>query len=203
MEGFQESQIVPNVITSLSTLLERVVEANDISSSQLSPHQKKLKKSSAFNGLTKPPISIKSYLERIFQYANCSHSCFVVAYVYLDRFSRRQPCFPINSFSVHRLLITSVLVSAKFLDDLYYNNAFYARVGGISLEEMNILEVDFLFGLGFHLNVTPTTFHTYYGYLGREMLMQSPLQVSNLGRSLKAHCCINEDESTYQEQLAA
>ncbi|KAG5099322.1 hypothetical protein JHK82_044374 [Glycine max] len=60
----------------------------------------------------------RSYLERIFKYANCNPSCFVVAYVYLDRFTQRQPSLPINTFNVHRLLITSVMVAAKFMDDI-------------------------------------------------------------------------------------
>jgi hypothetical protein len=88
----------------------------------------------------------------------------------------------------------------------YYNNAFYAKVGGISTAEMNLLEVDFLFGLGFQLNVTPTMFHAYCSYLQREMLIQSPLPIVdlplNMARLQKTHCCFNEDESTHQKQLA-
>ncbi|OMO99586.1 Cyclin PHO80-like protein [Corchorus olitorius] len=45
-------------------------------------------------------------------------SCFIVPYVYLDRFSQRQPSLPINSFNVHRMLITSVMVAPKFMDDM-------------------------------------------------------------------------------------
>lgn len=88
----------------------------------------------------------------------------------------------------------------------YYNNAYYAKVGGISITEMNFLEVDFLFGLGFHLNVTPTTFQTYCAYLQKEMLMQSPpmnFEDSSLfiGRSPKLqYICFNEDESSSQQQ---
>lgn len=72
---------------------------------------------------------------------------------------------------------------------------------------MNLLEVDFLFGLAFQLNVTTTTFHTYCSYLQREMLMmQSPLQLVepplHMARPLKTHICYNEDESTHQKQLA-
>ncbi|XWS51552.1 hypothetical protein CRYUN_Cryun12cG0186300 [Craigia yunnanensis] len=197
-----EQQTVPKVITFLSSLMQRVAESND--------HSRRFEsqKISVFHGLTRPTISIRSYLERIFKYANCSPSCFVVAYVYLDRFVQMQPSLPINSFNVHRLLITSVLVSAKFMDDIYYNNAYYAKVGGISIVEMNLLEVDFLFGLGFQLNVTPATFHTYCSFLQREMWMQSPLQhlaepsLNMNGRPLKIHCCFNEDESTHQQQLA-
>lgn len=103
---------IPKMITFLSSLLQRVAESNDI-------HRRlEAQKVSVFHGLTRPTISIQSYLERIFKYANCSPSCFVVAYVYLDRFTQRQPLLPINSFNVHRLLITSVMVSAKFMDDM-------------------------------------------------------------------------------------
>ncbi|MBA0718461.1 hypothetical protein Goshw_012532 [Gossypium schwendimanii] len=199
-----DQETVPKIITFLSSLLQRVAESND--HCRLFQSQK----ISVFHGLTRPTISIKSYLERIFKYANCSPSCFVVAYVYLDRFVQMQPSLPINSYNVHRLLITSVLVSAKFMDDMYYNNAYYAKVGGISTVEMNLLEVDFLFGLGFQLNVAPTTFHTYCTFLQREMCMQiqSPLQQLlpqpsfNIGRPLKIHCCFNEDESSHHHQLA-
>ena len=98
------------MIAFLSSLLERVAESND--------HNQQHQKISVFHGLTRPNISIQSYLERIFKYANCSPSCFVVAYVYLDRFTQRQPSLPINTFNVHRLLITSVMVAAKFMDDM-------------------------------------------------------------------------------------
>ncbi|XVF49450.1 hypothetical protein PTKIN_Ptkin04bG0013100 [Pterospermum kingtungense] len=193
-----EQQTVPKVITFLSSLLQRVAEGNDNS------REFQSQKVSVFHGLTRPTISIRSYLERIFKYANCSPSCFVVAYVYLDRFAKMQPSLPINSFNVHRLLITSVLVSAKFMDDMYYNNAYYAKVGGISIIEMNLLEMDFLFGLGFQLNVTPATFNTYCSFLQREMCLQHLADPSlNIGRTqLKIHCCFNEDESTHQQQLA-
>lgn len=105
-----ESPMMPKMITFLSSLLERVAESNDETK-----HQQKI---SIFHGLTRPNISIQNYLERIFKYANCSSSCFIVAYVYLDRFSKSQPSLPINSFNVHRLLITSVMVAAKFMDDV-------------------------------------------------------------------------------------
>ncbi|KAF5952756.1 hypothetical protein HYC85_010700 [Camellia sinensis] len=205
MAELESPSVMPKLITFLSSLLHRVAESNDLN--RLSRPQK----ISVFHGLTRPAISIESYLERIFKYANCSPSCFIVAYVYLDRFVQRQPSLPINSFSVHRLLITSVMVAVKFMDDIYYNNAYYAKVGGISTAEMNFLEVDFLFGLGFHLNVTPTTFHSYCAYLQREMLVQPPLDlpetslnINVVGKSQKLLLGYNEDEASrqHQQQLA-
>ncbi|KZV13839.1 Cyclin p4,1, partial [Dorcoceras hygrometricum] len=80
----------------------------------------------------------------------------------------------------------------------YYNNAYYAKVGGISTREMNFLEVDFLFGLGFHLNVTPSTFHTYYSYLQKEMMLHPHCVTA---RSSKIFLSSNyEDESSHQQQ---
>ncbi|KAL6495331.1 Cyclin-U4-1 [Orobanche gracilis] len=196
--------IMPKLIGFLSSLLQRVAESNDLD------HDDD-QKTSVFHGLTRPAISIHSYLERIFKYANCSPSCYIVAYVYLDRFTQSQPALPINSFNVHRLLVTSIMVSAKFMDDMYYNNAFYAKVGGISTKEMNFLEVDFLFGLGFHLNVSPSTFHTYCCYLQREMIMVRPHPntsdevpssslYNGISSKLLIHLRFNEDESSSQKQ---
>eukprot|EP00456_Euglypha_rotunda_P020378 TRINITY_DN17835_c0_g1_i24.p1 TRINITY_DN17835_c0_g1~~TRINITY_DN17835_c0_g1_i24.p1 ORF type:complete len:216 (-),score=34.41 TRINITY_DN17835_c0_g1_i24:12-659(-) len=54
------------------------------------------------------------------------------------------------------------MLAAKFFDDHYYNNAFYAKVGGVICEEMNSLEVEFLFMLNFHLFVSTRTYKLYY-----------------------------------------
>ncbi|KAF4364962.1 hypothetical protein G4B88_021779 [Cannabis sativa] len=202
MAELENPKVMTSLITFLSSLLQRVSESNDINC------QFQAQKISIFHGLSRPTITIQSYLERIFKYANCSPSCYIVAYVYLDRFAQKQTSLPINSFNVHRLLITSVMVAAKFMDDMYYNNAYYAKVGGISTKEMNFLEVDFLFGVGFQLNVTPTTFQTYCCYLQREMLLMQPppqLTTSSLitsGKSLNLHLCFNEDQdqSSHQTQ---
>ncbi len=37
-----------------------------------------------------------------------------------------------NIFILCRLLITSIMTAAKFFDDKYYKNEYYAKVGGIS-----------------------------------------------------------------------
>lgn len=112
MAELENPHVIPKVITFLSSLLKRVADAND-SNRGLGPQR-----ISVFHGLTRPTISIQSYLERIFKYANCSPSCYVVAYVYLDRFAQSQPSLPINSFNVHRFIITSIMVAAKFMDDM-------------------------------------------------------------------------------------
>jgi hypothetical protein len=75
----------------------------------------------------------------------------------------------LTELNVHRVVITAVLLAAKFFDDAYYNNAYYAKVGGVLVSEMNGLEVDFLFRINFTLHVKPDVFDKYR----RELLIQS------------------------------
>ncbi|KAI8599876.1 cyclin-domain-containing protein, partial [Dissophora ornata] len=73
----------------------------------------------------------------------------------------------INSFNIHRLLITSILVASKFSSDVFYPNVRYARVGGLPLSELNQLELEFLFLSQFELNTTEPELQTY----GNKLLM--------------------------------
>lgn len=62
---------------------------------------------------------------------------------------------------MHRLFVISVMVSAKFYDDRFFQNVYYAKVAGISHEEFNSLEREFLFLLDFKLLIDPDVFFTY------------------------------------------
>jgi hypothetical protein len=58
------------------------------------------------------------------------------------------------------------MLAAKVCDDEYYNNAYYARLGGISCDEMNQLELEFiqlvsLLAFCVFLSLTPTISDTY------------------------------------------
>ena len=68
----------------------------------------------------------------ILKYAGCSEETFILALIYMDQVVQFNPDFVISSLNVHRLLITAIMLASKFFDDVYYNNAYYARVGGIS-----------------------------------------------------------------------
>lgn len=97
---------------------------------------------------------------RIHKYASCSNECFILALIYIDRLIQRNN-FLLTELNVHRVVITAVLLAAKFFDDAYYNNAYYAKVGGVLVSEMNSLEVEFLFRINFSLRVLPDVFEKY------------------------------------------
>jgi formylmethanofuran dehydrogenase subunit D len=140
------------VVAVLAAVLERLVNSN----TQV-PNGENITK---FHALKAPAISIHQYLERIHKYASCSTECFILALIYIDRLIQRNH-FLLSELNVHRVCITAVLLAAKFFDDAYYNNAYYAKVGGVLVSEMNGLEVEFLFRINFSLHVTPEEFIKY------------------------------------------
>ncbi|ORZ18686.1 cyclin-domain-containing protein, partial [Absidia repens] len=102
-----------------------------------------------FHARSIPSIDIYSYLSRILKYCPCANECFLSLLVYFDRMSKNalaitgQP-FTIDSFNIHRLIISGVMVSSKFFSDIFYTNTRYAKVGGLPVSELNRLELEFL-----------------------------------------------------------
>jgi hypothetical protein len=56
-------------------------------------------------------------------------------------------------------------VSSKSLSDSYCTNSHYARVGGISTQEINALELEFLTLIDWHLATTGPILQQYYANL--------------------------------------
>lgn len=111
-ESGKENPEIPRVLWLLSSLLERSVQKNEIllENSQIKDVL------TIFHGSRAPSLCIQQYLDRIFKYSCCSPSCFVLAHIYLERFIQQKKVH-LTSLNVHRLVITSVMVAAKFIDD--------------------------------------------------------------------------------------
>ncbi|PVU92192.1 hypothetical protein BB561_003981 [Smittium simulii] len=70
--------------------------------------------------------------------------------------SSRNPLYHglfLNSYNIHRILLTAMTAAQKLSSDFFYKNSSYAKIGGISTEELNFLEMELLFLLQFNLFV--------------------------------------------------
>jgi len=74
------------------------------------------------------------------------------------------------------------MLASKFFDDVYYNNAYYARVGGISNTEVNSLEMEMLRMISFSLFVQPEAYERYRGSL------YSHVRAGSLASSIGSSC---------------
>ncbi|OAA71178.1 cyclin-dependent protein kinase regulator Pho80 [Cordyceps fumosorosea ARSEF 2679] len=81
---------------------------------------------------------------------------------YIDRLCALYPEFTINTLTVHRFLITAATVAAKGLSDAFWNNTTYARVGGVRLAELKMLELEFLYRVDWRIVPNPEVLVAYY-----------------------------------------
>ncbi|KAM3143016.1 hypothetical protein pb186bvf_004834 [Paramecium bursaria] len=116
---------------------------------------------SIFDSPKIPLISIYDFVGRIIKQAQCSQECLIMAVIHIDRLSQKYGRIILKSQNVHRMYVISVLISAKFYDDRFFQNVYYANVAGISHEEFNTLERKYLFLLDFKLLIDPAIFFSY------------------------------------------
>ncbi|KAE9049221.1 hypothetical protein PR001_g3507 [Phytophthora rubi] len=162
------------IVQTLAVVVESMVHASD--RMPLGYYHK-----TKFEAFRAPGISVRDYLVRIHKYASCSPECFVLALVYMDRLHQMQG-FVLTELNVHRVVITSVVLAAKFFDDHYFNNAYYAKVGGVPCPEMNELEVEYLLLINFSLHVSSDTYTRYYNELANHY-MYTRVRSSSLPQS--------------------
>lgn len=120
---------------------------------------------SVFHALQPPSITPAEYLQRLARYSFCSRSVFVAAFYYLDRVAMQGVDLTVTSLSVHRLLLTAVLLATKYFDDVLYDNAHFAKVGGLDVQELNMLELDMLKVLDFRLHINVRDFEAFESQL--------------------------------------
>jgi len=81
---------------------------------------------------------------------------------YIDRLCALYPAFTVSSLTVHRFLISSATVASKGLSDSFWTNKTYARVGGISIDELALLELEFLQRVEWRIVPQPEVLVDYY-----------------------------------------
>jgi len=124
-------------------------------------------KKTGFQSKKLPTMSLSGYASRIHSYFRCSDECFVLTMVYIDRIVKRSPDIRLTDLTCHRLLLTSAMVAAKYHDDEYASNEYYARVGGIDTRELNAMEAEFLQLLGWNLFVGASEYDWFLSTLRR------------------------------------
>ncbi|KAJ4307155.1 Pho80p cyclin [Collariella sp. IMI 366227] len=115
-----------------------------------------------FHSRTAPGISVSDYLHRLAKHATLSPPLLLSMVYYIDRLCAMYPDFTINTLTVHRFLITAATVAAKGLSDTFWNNSTYARVGGVKVAELKLLELEFLHRVDWKIVPDPDVLVSYY-----------------------------------------
>ncbi|KAF2633464.1 cyclin-domain-containing protein, partial [Macroventuria anomochaeta] len=115
-----------------------------------------------FHSRAPPGISVRDYLLRLIVHATLSPPILLAMVFYVDKLCATYPAFTISSLTVHRFLITAATVAAKGLSDSFWTNTLYARVGGVSVRELALLELEFLRKLDWRIVPKPEVLVDYY-----------------------------------------
>jgi len=105
---------------------------------------------------------VRDYLSRLIVHATLSPPILLSMVFYVDKLCAMYPAFTISSLTVHRFLITAATVAAKGLSDSFWTNSLYARVGGVSVRELALLELEFLRKLDWRIVPKPEVLVDYY-----------------------------------------
>ncbi|KAI8093834.1 cyclin-domain-containing protein, partial [Halteromyces radiatus] len=109
---------------------------------------------SVFHSRAVPHIQIADYMTRILKFTPYSNEVLLCMLIYFDRIAdSKTNAITLNSLNIHRFIITSIVIATKSTSDIYYRNSRYAKVGGITLQELYHLELEFLKLCDFRVHV--------------------------------------------------
>ncbi|GAA5815501.1 hypothetical protein MFLAVUS_009013 [Mucor flavus] len=141
-----------------------------------------------FHSRAVPNITVLSYLTRIHKFAPFTNEALLSMLMYFDTIAKLENGFTINSYNIHRLLITSLVVASKFTSDIFYANSRYAKVGGIPLRELNQLELEFLFLIDFQLHIKLADLQDYADQLlSHAMSLPNPITLQHYTSIISYH----------------
>ena len=105
-----------------------------------------------------PMIKIEDYFIRLFKYSQMEISTLILSFIYIKRFINKEN-FIIAFNNIFRLIISCTLLAIKFNENRIFKNIIYARIGGIEIEDLNILEFNVFNRLDFNLRVFDNEFY--------------------------------------------
>ena len=111
-----------------------------------------------------PLVSIQEYIEYIYKYTKINSSTIILMLIYIDRICNMNK-FKISYYNIQKLILASMILAIKYNEDSYYNNEYYAKVGGVTVEELNNLEYKSFELLNFNLFISNDIYEKYLAYI--------------------------------------
>lgn len=108
-----------------------------------------------------PILPIEDFIERLIIYSMIEYSTLISTFIYMDRFiDMCDVRLSINN--IHKVFLTAMIISIKYNEDIHYKNEIFCKIGGISLGQLNNLEMIFLQSIGFQLFISEEEYAKYY-----------------------------------------
>ena len=160
--NLKKRSIEQKIILNISNMLTDICDNN----SQVFKSDKNFKLVKPFITIN-PSIKIKDYLEQLYKYGRMNGSTIILMLIYIDRFCNINK-IKLTHRIVHKLILSSLIVSIKYNEDEIYSLKVYSKIGGVTNAELEFLEECFISSVNFNLYVKEELFNKYYNYFADE-----------------------------------
>jgi hypothetical protein len=150
-----EEYVPMKIIEIISDLLNNICEENKDKSENINKNIKPFMTESI------PSLSIKDYLTRLSQFTKINESTIILILIYIDRIGKINK-FILTYRNIYKLILASMVIAIKYNEDNFYSSEVYAKLGGLSVLELNYLEFQFLILIKFSLFIEKDLFDKYY-----------------------------------------
>lgn len=107
-------------------------------------------------------VELHLCVDRLVQYGPCSSEVFFKTLIYLQRIEKLNGFGFVNVMTVSRLFVVGLMVASKYYDDDSHCNAVFAKIVGMTKEELMRLEMEFLSRIGYKLYVSEQEFFSIF-----------------------------------------
>lgn len=114
-----------------------------------------------------PTIGFKKWVTTILTTTQVAQNVILLALLFIYRLKLTNPTVKGKPGSEYRLLTVALMLGNKFLDDNTYTNKTWAEVSGISVQEVHIMEVEFLSNMRYSLYTSKEKWGEWHTTLGK------------------------------------
>lgn len=114
-----------------------------------------------------PTIGFRKWVTTILSTTQVAPNVIILALLFIWRLKSGNPRVKGRPGSEYRLLTVALMLGNKFLDDNTYTNKTWAEVTGISVQEVHVMEVEFLSNMRYNLFTTDEKWTEWKRLLGK------------------------------------
>ncbi|KAL2158113.1 hypothetical protein VTH06DRAFT_4681 [Thermothelomyces fergusii] len=109
----------------------------------------------------------KKWVSSVLTTTQVTQNVVILALLYIHRLKKANPTVKGRPGSEYRLLTVALMLGNKFLDDNTYTNKTWADVSGISVNDIHVMEVEFLSNMRYSLLVSAEEWEQWVEKLAR------------------------------------
>ena len=87
--------------------------------------------------------------------------------IYIDRLCNKHK-IKLSYLTIHKLFLSSLIVATKYNEDETYFFKIYAKLGGVTISDLEYLELCFVTSLDFDLYINDELYDKYHNYFADE-----------------------------------